>query len=462
MLELRQTQKLMPVLTQQLQQAIRLLQLSKPELLEAIEQEVKENPILEVEESKGDESPAEPASETASEDREDVTEWLEKYSPSEEYEPRQTREEREFPSFDNLVKKSSNLRDYIRWQVGLSDFSPDERITAEWLIEDIDDNGYLAYNLAEIAETSSIPEEVLERALKKIQKLDPPGVGARNLKECILIQYEARGDRDPIFEHVVTKYFDLFQKANLKEIAKKTGCPLEKIRDVLETIKSFDPKPGRNYGDDYAAPIVPDVYVIKVKDDFDVLLNDDEVPELRMSRYYVDLYASRQVSGDTRRYIKGKIKQAEWFIKSIQQRQKTLFLVSKSLVGFQKEFLDKGIRFLKPLNLRDVAQDITMHESTVSRVTTNKYMSTPQGIYEMKFFFPSALNKDDSDALSTNFIMDLIGQLISGEDKAHPLTDDEIVTRLKEMDHVQIARRTIVKYREILHIPSSRARKVSD
>ena len=462
MLELKQTQKLSPVLTQQLQQAIKLLQLSQLELIEAIEQELKENPILEEVEEKGTgEEPAEEKETTEEpvEEKDEVEEWLERFSPSEEF---GGREEKEYPDYENVAKKTNNLRDYIRWQVGLADFDSNDRIVAEWIIENIDDNGYLAYPISEISRVSDFTVESLEAVLKKIQKLDPPGVGARDLKECILIQYEMRGKKDPTFEQIITSHLELFQKNNLKEIAKKTGYPLEKIKEVFVKIKGFDPKPGKNYGDEYTSYVVPDVYVVKKDDGFEVFLNDEEIPELRMNRYYIELYTGKSVNRDTKRYIKNKIKQAEWFIKSIRQRQRTLYLTSKSLVQCQLEFFEKGIKFLKPLILKNVAQDIGVHESTISRVTTNKYMSTPHGIFEMKFFFPTGISKEDGNSLSTNVVMNLITEIIEGEDKRNPLTDDEIVPLLKEKQNIKIARRTIAKYRELLNISSSRERKALD
>ncbi len=454
MLELKQTQKLSPVLTQQLQQAIKLLQLSKLELVEAIELEMKENPILEISD---EEVRAEP--EESQDDKKEMQELLERYSPSEDYFPG---EDKEAPDYENMVRKTYNLRDHLRWQIGLSDFDPGERIIAEWIIGNIDDNGYLIYSLEEIARDSGFSVEVLEPVLKKVQKLDPAGVGARDLKECILIQYELSGQKDPVFYAVVSSHFDSFQHNNLQRIAKVTGFPIEKIKEVFERIKSFDPKPGRNFSDEFVSYIVPDVYVAKGEEGYDIMLNNDDVPELRMSRYYLGLATDRKVSGETKRYIKNKMKQAEWFIKSIQQRQRTLFLVAQSIVNFQREFFDKGLRSLRPLILKDVAQDVGVHESTVSRITTSKYMSTPHGVYEMKFFFPTSINTGDGDSLSTNVVMDLIVELVKKEDKKKPMTDDEIAHILKSRHDINIARRTVAKYREILNIRSSRERMVVD
>lgn len=450
MLELKQTQKLLPVLTLQLQQAIRLLQLSQLELTEAIEQELKENPILEVTEKEEKEEPEEPVQEEV-----DMTEFLNRYTSSEEF---MGRDDREYPDYENIVKKPSNLRDYVRWQVGLSAFDPNERIAAEWIIENIDDNGYLAYPVPEIAKSSEFPVGLLENVLTKIQKLDPPGIGARSLKECIYLQYEAKGEKDPVFEEIVSTYFDLLQNVNLKEVSKKSGYPVEKIREILDKIKTFDPKPGRNYSEDFISYVVPDVYVVKGEDGFEVYLNDEDIPEFRMNRYYMELYTGKNVDKETKGYIKGKIKQAEWFIKSIQQRQKTLYLVAKSIVKFQEEFFEHGVRFLKPLILKEIARDIGVHESTVSRITTSKYMGTQHGIFELKFFFPTGISNTAGDQLSTGIVRDFITELVGKEDKNYPLTDDEIVTALKEKHGIKIARRTVAKYRDILNIKSSRER----
>lgn len=453
MLELKQTQKLAQqlVLTPQLQQAIKLLQLSQLELIEAIEQEIKENPVLEMQE--------EPAEEKETPKKEDVLEWLERYSPSEEFTPR---DDKDYPDYENIVKKAAGLRDYLRWQSGVSDFSSDERICAEWIIENIDDNGYLSTTLEEISQMSAIPVAALEGALKKVQKLDPAGVGARDLRECLLIQYAETGEKDVIFEDVVNNHFDLFRRSDLKEIAKRTGYSIDAIRTIFEKIKSFDPKPGRNFESDQPIYVVPDVHVVKGEDGFEVFLNDEDVPDLKMNRYYVDLFVKDRVNGDAKEYIRKKIKQAEWFMKSLQQRQRTLYLVAKSIVDFQKEFFDKGVRCLKPLILKDVANYVGVHESTVSRITSNKYMGTPCGVFEMKFFFTTGIGSENGDAQSANAVMDCISEIIEKEDRRNPLKDEEIVVLLKEKFGAKLARRTVAKYREVLHIQSSRERRRLD
>lgn len=450
MLEIKQEQKIAPILTQRLQQAIKLLQLSRLELMEVIEEELKENPVLEVEEKEEEQNQEEII------DKEDMIEFLEKYSPSEAYEEY---EEKEIPDYERTLKKGQSLKDYLRWQISLSDFNPVERQAAEWVIESIDDNGYLVFEPEEIALQSNFPKELVISVVEKIKKLDPPGVGARDLRECILLQYYAKDGEDPLFELVLKKYFELLKNGRIVEISKKTGIPTTKVKDMYEKLKTFDPKPGRNFADETTLYVVPDVYVVKKDDGFDVVLADEEIPELKISRYYVELYTNNKVDSNTRRFIKNKIKQAEWFIKSLEQRRRTLYLVAKSIVRFQEEFLKKGIKYLRPLTLKDVAMDVGVHESTVSRVTANKYMSTPFGTYEMKFFFPQGIDRESGDTVSADSVMNLIKELIEKEDKRRPLTDDEIAQMLKDKYGIKIARRTVVKYREQLNIRSSRQRR---
>lgn len=449
MLELKQEQKLAPILTQRLQQAIKLLQLSRLELKQAIEQELKENPVLEIEETE------EERREEESQD-EEIVELLERYSPSEDY---FEREEREFPDYERLGRRLESLKDYLRWQISLSEFNEKERQIAEWVIEYLDENGYLISTPEEIASLSGFEEETVRKTIEKMKKLDPPGVCARDLKECILLQYYASDDRDPLFELVVKRYFDLLKEGKLAEISKKTGIKLTKLKGIYEKLKGFDPKPGRNFADVSTIYVVPDVYVVRKDDGFDVILNDDEIPELKISRYYLDLYMDSKTDPSTKRFIKAKIKQAEWFIKSIEQRKKTLLDVAKCIVKFQEEFFRKGFRYLRPLTLKEVANELGYHESTISRITTNKYMGTPYGTFEMKFFFPQGVDRFGGDSISTETVMNLIKDLIEKEDKRRPLTDDEIARILKERFGIKIARRTVVKYREELGIFSSRKRR---
>ena len=448
-LEQKLTQRLQPLLTQKLKQALNLLILPKLELREAIEQELAENPILEVLEEETGETKEE-------EGTQELLEWLERYSPSDQ--PRRPPDE-EYPSYENTLKEEMDLRGFLRWQVAVSDFEGEERLIAEWIIGEIDENGYLVSSVEEISSTCGYAVEDVERVLKKVQRLEPDGVGARDLKECLLIQYEAEGIEDPTVKAIILEYLDLLMKNDLRAISKALNVPLDEVKRAVERIKKYDPKPGRNYGKEEAIYVVPDVYVVKGENGLEVYLNDEDLPELRLNRYYVDLYLDGRVDAKTKRYIKNKIREAEWFIRCIRQRQKTLHAVAKSIVNFQKDFFEKGVKYLRPLTLKDVAREVCIHESTVSRVTHNKFMSTEQGLFEMKFFFSKGLESEDGQ-LSTSLVMDLIRQIVEGEDRRRPLTDDEIASILRERHKIRIARRTVAKYREALNIGSSRERRV--
>ena len=454
MLELRQTQKLAQqlCLTPQLQQAIKLLQLSQIELVEAIEKEIRENPVLEIEEELLSSSPA-----NENDKKADLAEWLERFSPSE---GPARKEIKDYQEYEGGARKNNDRRDYLRWQVGVSDFDKDQRISAEWIIEHIDGNGYLGTPVEEIAQVSGIPDARLSAVLQKIQKLDPPGVGARDLKECLLIQYRDKGENDPVLETILETHLELFGKMDIREIAKRTEQPTEKVLEALAKIRTFDPKPARSFDGDQTIYIVPDVFVTQTENGYDVQVNGDGVPDLKLNTYYTkNLSCSGKLDDLAKDYIKQKIRQAEWFMKTLSQRQRTLYLASKTIVDFQADFFEKGIRYLRPLNLKDVANHIGVHESTASRITTNKYMGTPFGTFEMKFFFTTGVGRDHHAALSTTVVMDLITEIIAKENPAHPLNDQEIAVLLEEKHKLKVARRTVTKYRENLRIGSTRDRK---
>ena len=462
--DLRLTQQL--VMTPQLQQAIKLLQLSRMELQEVIDQEIKENPLLEEdsgqeepeqEETKQEEVAAE--AEAREETRESIKdqdweEYMEGYSISSYTSPRS--EGGDTP-WENLITRQVTLADYLLWQLGMGPVSPQQREIGGFIIGNIDENGYLQIALEEVCKEMSCPAETAGGVLTLIQSFDPPGVGARDLQECLLIQLQGLAERNPLAEEIVQGSLSYCKNRNYRELARKLKVPLDQVLEAVEVISHLDPKPGRPFSPEEARTIIPDVFVYKVEGEYVVALNDDGLPKLRISPYYRELINANKKEVP-RHYLKEKIKSALWLIRSIQQRQMTLHKVTKSIVAFQRDFFDKGIDHLKPLVLREVADDIQMHESTVSRVTTNKYAHTPQGIYELKFFFSGKVG-GHGEEVAVKRVQNLIKQVITEENPRRPYSDEKICQLLKERHNIAIARRTVAKYREMMRILSSSERK---
>jgi RNA polymerase sigma-54 factor len=479
-LELKQTPKLVQqlVITPQLQQAIRLLQLTRLELVDLINQEMKENPLLEEEEEvSGDTEAGEPRTEQAEEEPTPTTEhavevkgegegrdefdwesYLENYNLI-PYQRQSYQDGEERPSFENFLTKRTTLFDHLYWQLQLSHFTDEEQKAGIWIIGNLDEDGYLQTSVEDISSEANLPLEGVERVLRKVQQFDPVGVAARNLKECLLVQMEQMSVRDPIAEKIVSEYLPLLKNRNNPAIAKRLGVSLERVNRAASFISKLDPKPGKAFGGEVIQEIIPDVYVYKVEGEYVIYLNDEDVPRLRVSPIYQSILNRSRISveGD-RKYIQDKLRSALWLIRSIHQRQRTIYKVTKSIVKFQREFLDKGIQFLKPLVLRDVAEDIQMHESTISRVTHNKYVHTPQGIYELKFFFNVGITSGHGETLASESVKNLIREVIAKEDPKKPYSDEKLVQILKGMD-IHIARRTISKYRELMRILSSNERR---
>ena len=482
-LELKQTPKLVQqlVITPQLQQAIRLLQLTRLELVDLISQEMKENPLLEeleegrenaeAEESLAEKSEGEPLPETEKTrevkgegeggDEFDWENYLDNYnlSPSYKQQSSRSQEGEERPSFENFVSKRTTLFDHLYWQLQLSRFTEEEHKVGIYVIGNLDEDGYLKVSLEDIRSETQLSLEVVEGVLRKVQQFDPVGVAARDLKECLLIQLEQIAVRDPIAEKIISEHLSLLKNRNHPAIAKRLEVTLDRVNQAACIISKLDPKPGRAFGGDVIQEIIPDVYVIKVEGEYVVYLNDEDIPRLRVDASYKDMLTGNHfvVEAD-RKYIQEKMRSAFWLIRSIQQRQKTIRKVAESIVKFQREFLDKGIQFLKPLVLRDVAEDIQMHESTISRVTHNKYVHTPQGIYELKFFFNTGITSIQGETLASESVKSLLREIISKEDAKKPYSDEKLVQILKE-NNIHIARRTISKYREMMKILSSNERR---
>ncbi len=451
-----------------------MLQLSRLELLQAIRQELEENVVLEIEPDEDiiNEEKTGPDGEipkAVSENdfaevrveekaREDIDweNYLSEYSSSSIHGMREIPEETNYEAF---VSEQTSLADHLIWQWRMGSFTPKEDRIANQIIGNIDRDGYLRASLEEIAEIESATVAEVESVLARVQELDPVGVAARDVRECLLLQLRYLGREASLAEKIVDECLPELERKNYQKIAKKLKTTKEKVFEAVEIILNLDPKPGRAYGADEAQYIIPDVYVYKIGGKYVVVLNEDGLPRLKVSQYYRDVLTNRKaVSPQTKEYIQGKLRSAVWMIRSIHQRQRTIYKVTQSIVNFQREFLDKGISYLKPLVLRDVAEDVEMHESTISRVTSNKYVHTPQGIYELKFFFNSSINKFNGESLASESVKERIRKIIAAEDPQKPLSDQRIVEILRA-SNINIARRTVAKYREMLGILSSSKRK---
>lgn len=475
-LQLKQTQQL--VMTPQLQQAIRLLQLSRMELVEIVRQEMLDNPFLdEYASAEGDTEvsidkvPDESQDTgTGSSDREeevdvlsipsDISEW-ESYLDSGQNLPYQGKEDSEHPSFESMVTAPTTLGEHLLWQLRMSSLEGPERIASEVIIGNLTDDGYVPCPLEEIL--SPYGEEVMAagpKALEIIQDFDPPGVGARDLVECLFIQIRQLGISDPLLEEIVQGHLDEVARGDFEKIAKTRGMPVSEVFRVIDLLKELEPKPGRPFGGREAIYVSPDVYLMKMGEDWIILLNDDGLPKLRINSYYRELLKKGStMSAEDKEYLVEKVRSASWLIKSIDQRQRTIYKVSRSILDKQRDFFERGVRYLKPMVLRDVADDIGVHESTVSRITTQKYLHCSQGLFELKFFFNPGIQTLSGEMLASESVRAKIRDIIKAEDVTRPMSDQAIAEMLR-LEGIDIARRTVAKYREAMSIlPSSRRKK---
>ncbi len=491
---LKMTQQL--VMTPQLQQAIKLLQLSRMELVDLIRTEMTENPLLEgadepeEEPVQSGESPAETADHEAkpepkeAEKSEEVKgeeganeidwdQYLDHYQLQGHTAPsNRGLSDEELPGAESTLTKKTDLVAHLDWQIRLSNLTQEEETVALLIIGNLDEDGYFKMPAVEgeaddaaprdplvrVAFESGVGVELAEKVLHKVQALDPAGIAARDLRECLLLQVRHINADTPEIVAIIQRHLKHLESKNYGAIAKDLKISIEEVVKAVKVIARLEPKPGRAFSGDEPQYITPDVYVTKLGDKYVVVLNDDGLSKLRISGMYRAALKNGQ-AGAAKEYIQDKLRSAVWLIRSIHQRQRTIYKVTESIVKFQRDFLDKGIAHLKPLILRDVAEDIGMHESTVSRVTTNKYVHTPQGIYELKFFFNSAINKTGGDEIASEAVKNHIKQIVVAEDAKHPHSDQRIVEILKGQG-IEIARRTVAKYREVLGIlPSSKRKK---
>lgn len=478
-LEIRQQLKLSQqlVMTPQLQQAIKLLQLSRMELMDVVREELEENPVLEegleaaeektqAEEDLIAQAPELQSPEGAQEvggERDGMADidwktYLESYSlggsTADSYEDDDDR-----PSFENLLTRKPSLSDHLLWQLNLSPLEDRDRVIASEIIGNVDDDGYLQVSIEELVEQLGCEHESVCRALTAVQDFDPPGVASRNLQECLLKQLEQLGMTDDVVAIILRNHIDDLENRRYQAIARSLQIPLDDVFAAAKFISGLDPRPGSQYGQEDVHYIIPDIFVYKISEEYVVVLNDEGLPNLRINSFYRNaLSGSAPVDEKAGEYIQEKLRGALWLIKSIHQRQRTIYRVTKSIVKYQREFFDRGVDYLKPLVLRDVAEDIEMHESTVSRVTTNKYVQTPQGLFELKYFFNSGINTTGGDSVASESVKSKIKELIAVENTRKPYSDQKIVELLRGQG-IDIARRTVTKYREMLGIGSSTQRK---
>ena len=463
------------IMTPQLQQAIKLLQLSRLELLETITQELETNPLLDeqaTDEPDEEKEVIEEPNETDEQSSQEVTEitieenvredidwetYLSEYNTGWADTPYDGREP---PTLEIMNASKTSLSSHLMWQLGLSDLDDSQREIGIQIIGNVDGDGYLKISVEELVQLTGYSQEEIEETLYLIQMFDPIGIAARDTRECLLIQARFSNLGGTVVEKIIINHMDDLEDKRYDRIAKGLAISLQEVLSAVSIISNLEPKPGRLYNDDETIYISPDIYVFKVGDDYEIVLNEDGMPKLRINSYYREILASKDSLGkDTREYIQEKLKSAAWLIKSIHQRHRTIYKVTESIVQFQRDFLDKGIAYLKPLVLRDVAEQIQMHESTVSRVTTNKYIHTPQGVFELKFFFNSAVSSVEGESIASESVKEHIRSIVKSEDKRKPFSDQELCNILKK-SNINVARRTVAKYRETLGILPSRKRRV--
>ena len=471
------------VMTPQLRQAIKILQVSRAELETLIDQELAENPVLEesLEDRADGESevptvdgngaeeyeaaPADGEHEAQNVGEIDWKEFAENYAndvhggmaggaPDDDDERR--------PALENMLVKRTQLPEHLMWQLRLTDLADEEREIGALIIGSLDADGYLTLSLEEVAFLANTwPDTgIVERVLQRIQEFDPPGVAARSLAECLLIQLRQLGlEADSLPARIVRDHLPLLESRRFDRLARDLGVGLEQIAEATKIISVLEPKPGRDFGDGETRYVTPDVYVQKVGDEYVVTLNEEGLPRLRVSQFYRRMLGG-EGSAEARGYIQEKMRAAAWLIKSIHQRQRTLYMVTSSIVKFQQEFLEKGVSALRPLVLKDVANDIGMHESTVSRATAGKYVHTPQGTFELKYFFTSSLRGGHGSEVSAESVKEKIREIIGKEDGRKPMSD-QYIAELLAKEQIDIARRTVAKYRELMGIlPSSKRKQV--
>ena len=480
-LDQRQVQKL--ILAPALQQAIKLLPLTNLELIEVIDEELSQNPMIEIEgearEGKAKDSETVAAEEAGVKNKEGLLEGLslESTEPKmsgetaddnflagfQEYlddgfRPHFT-ESRDAVSLENTISRTPSLWDHLNWQATLTFFEAADLEVAQFIVGNINEDGYLTTAVDEVARLSQTTLEKVEAVRDKIKTFDPVGCGSLDLREALLAQMDHLQVQDETARTIVTQHLPLLEKSDFAQLSRVLGISMAEIRERIDVIKSLDPTPGRKYGEEKTNYVVPDIIVSKEEDEWTIALNDDGLPRLRISGYYRQLLAkAAEGQPEAYRFLKDRLKKALWFMRSLDQRNQTIYKVARFIVDRQKDFFDKGIDFIKPLTLMEIAQDIGVHESTVGRVVANKFMMTPRGVFALKYFFHKSLQGSYGEDVSSLKVKDKLRKLVESEDKDNPLSDIEIGDLLARED-LHIARRTVAKYRNQLKIEPSHIRK---
>lgn len=487
------------VITPQLKHAIKILQLSRADLETLVTEEMEQNPTLEelstdqehIEAERETETPDDRMGEVQDPTNTEVEapvkeesgevdgesnlgdinweEYLSDYAANSSHGSMSAGSGNDFdedkrPSLENTLTRASSLADHLTWQLRMGDFKSDDREVGDVFIGNVDENGYLQISVEEVAFEAGVETEAAVAILERMQTFDPPGVLARDLRDCLLIQLgqlELEAAELSTARAIVENHLDLVEAKRFDKLAKELKITKDEVASAVRIIASLEPKPGRNFITEEVRYVTPDVYVYKMDGEFVVTLNDDGLPKLRVSNSYRRLLSDDDGGTDAKSYIREKLSAAQWLIRSIHQRQSTLFKVTNSIVRFQREFFDQGVKALRPLVLKDVAGDIGMHESTVSRATANKYVHTPQGTFELKYFFTSSIRSSDGEGVSAESVKEKIKNIIESEDPRRPYSDQHIAETLAA-DSIEIARRTVAKYREIMGIlPSSKRRQMA-
>lgn len=443
-LELNQSQKL--ILTTQLKQSLAILNMSRLEVEEEIRKESESNPLLEAEKN------------------EEGIDWEKYIKHMESVNIRQDKNDAPYSSenavdFENMIRSTSNLYDYLIDELKYFKLTFEEKRICKYIIDSLDEDGYLRINDKEIYDELRVDASLFRRCLDIVQQLDPPGIGARNISECLILQLERMGISNNIVENIIMNDLELIGRNKLKDIAKKYKISIEKCKEAIEIIRHLDPKPGRACSNDKCVYVQPDVIVDKIDGKYIVHTNEKDVYNIKINDFYRNMMTDKDSDKEAKEFIKDRLNSAATLIKNIESRKSTILRIAEAIIDEQQEFIQKGEKYIKPMKMKDIADKLEIHESTVSRGVNGKYMLTPFGLYEFKFFFNAALETDNSsDGASSAGIKRDIKDIIDGENKKKPLSDDAISKMLKEKG-VSVARRTVAKYREELGIASSSRRK---